>query len=746
MLVMWQLFGLHCHPKFRYVFVARRQSCANSFPRLIFASSRNSPDMFANPSSLSSYAAGFQSDGAASAHFMQNQYHASATTYCQYQGQGHMQQAGMSGYYANGYSYDCYQTRFYGNAVGAGNNQGQGYGNSMYNHGVHPKGAYNTRMRNPRAAAINLDDFSDLSDSDSDAEIAAKPSELTIVKGKKVPDALVGRFSDAEAEDAEPAEEPSPCAADKAADLSKEKDEDVSSEVELSISSACSEPEAEELSPILTDAAGANSDMVFTRRQMLEWREAVLRSGQEPMIRYRTQICQDASPKAARELAPTPKTPKTKVAAKSKAAKTKLQASETSWAAQQQKLKKSEASQDSSEQVARTIKSILNKLTLEKFGSLSQQLLGCGICTSTHVEVLIHEVFEKATTQHHFIDMYADLCVLLHEHFTLQPFEDCSGKADGRKMTFKRLLLDECQASFERLLSPPEGLELLSAEDRTAAEVRYKTSMLGNIRLVGGLLSRGMLASRVGIAILEELLSNPTPEALESIAALLTVLGPTVDNKDWPQYAALNGIFDQISTIVKAKKCPPRERFLLRDLLDLRSARWVDKRPKKIERAMTLSQVADSAAGRKVEERLIRKVATMPMPPAAPAFSLDKFREGAKKALVELRHSGCMEEAVDRMKALGVPPPPQQAAEVSEILSFAVQEGVASVRQLDFKALRAVVEKGWKKDSLAQGADLFVKDVAPDLVFDVPGLPKILAEELSIVLPEAADALKSFQV
>ena len=29
-----------------------------------------------------------------------------------------------------------------------------------------------------------------------------------------------------------------------------------------------------------------------------------------------------------------------------------------------------------------------------------------------------------------------DLCVLLHEHFTAQPFEDCSGKAGGQCRAF----------------------------------------------------------------------------------------------------------------------------------------------------------------------------------------------------------------------------------------------------------------------------------------------------------------------
>ncbi|CAE7244432.1 unnamed protein product [Symbiodinium natans] len=729
--IWWRLHDLEVS----YVHYSALELCKQS-PAPDLCLSKKLPDMFANPSTLSSFAPEFQPNGPAPAQFMQNQYYSSSATY-QYPGQEQMQQGGMSSYYANaGYSYDCYQNGAYGNAAYTGNSYSQGqYGTGHYangNYGNYSKNTCNGRARNPRAAAINLDDFSDLSDSDSDAEIVAKP-----MSEKKVPAALE-TSSDAESsEDAEPAEEPSPSAADEAVDLLK----DTTSEAAHSISSASSEPEEEELGPLSEDA-DTDPSTVFSLKQMLIWRETMLKSKEEPVILYRTQIF-EATPTAVKETAPAAKTPKAKGSDKSKASKGKLEVSENSWAAQQRKLKQSEVSQDPCSQVARTIKCILNKLTLEKFASLSQQLLECGLRTSTDVEVLIHEVFEKATTQHHFIDMYADLCVLLHEHFTAHPFEDCSGKVDGRKMTFKRLLLDECQLSFERLLSPPEGLELLPAEERTAAEVRYKTSMLGNIRLVGGLLSRGMLASRVGIAILEELLSNPTPEALESVAAMLTVLGPTADNKEWPHHTALKAVFDQISTIIKAKTCPARERFLLKDLLDLRAARWVDKRPKKIERAMTLAQVADSAAGRKVEERLIRKVASVPAP--APAFDQEKFREGTKKALVELRHSGCIDEAVDRMKALGVPPAGEQAAEVSEILCFAVQEGAANVRELDFKALRAVVEKGWKKDALAQGAGLFTKDVAPDLIFDVPGLGKILSEELCVVLPEAAEAVDIFQ-
>ena len=63
-----------------------------------------------------------------------------------------------------------------------------------------------------------------------------------------------------------------------------------------------------------------------------------------------------------------------------------------------------------------------------------------GIVTSKHVEILIQEVFEKATTQHHFIDMYADLCTLCHEHFAEHPIGDDHPHATPQTMRINRAL------------------------------------------------------------------------------------------------------------------------------------------------------------------------------------------------------------------------------------------------------------------------------------------------------------------
>merc|ERR1719446_1032782 len=102
------------------------------------------------------------------------------------------------------------------------------------------------------------------------------------------------------------------------------------------------------------------------------------------------------------------------------------------------------------------MKSILNKLTVEKFERLYQQLLECGIETQGHIETLMSEVFEKATTQHHFVSMYTELCIKVNEWILER---DIKGE-DGKTVSFKRILLNQCQDSFEKYLGkPPENLE-----------------------------------------------------------------------------------------------------------------------------------------------------------------------------------------------------------------------------------------------------------------------------------------------
>jgi len=105
-----------------------------------------------------------------------------------------------------------------------------------------------------------------------------------------------------------------------------------------------------------------------------------------------------------------------------------------------------------------------------------------------------------------------------------------------------------------------------------------------------------MLAAKVMFAIIEELLSDPTPEALESLASLLNVVGPTFDVPEFLHQKLLTVVFDRVLCLIKEPKTKPRVRCLLKDVLDFRAAGWEDKKPKKMEAPTTLEEVAAKKA------------------------------------------------------------------------------------------------------------------------------------------------------
>lgn len=268
-----------------------------------------------------------------------------------------------------------------------------------------------------------------------------------------------------------------------------------------------------------------------------------------------------------------------------------LKVSSNSWVAKMQSRRgRCDRLEDdlSHEDIVRNMKSILNKLTMEKFDTLSKQLIGCGIKTSSHLDALVKEILEKATAQHHFINMYADLCSMLHIHFGSLPM------SAENKMKFKEILLKACQDSFERRFAGHDDSEMLQGEDLEVAKQLYKLRMIGSIKFIGALLVRHMLSGKVMFAIIDDLFGDSSEEALECLAALLTVVGPAFDRPECPHQIKLAPVFDRVAARSQDSLMKCRVRCLLRDVLELRSSGWEDRKPKKIEGPSTLQQVASN--------------------------------------------------------------------------------------------------------------------------------------------------------
>ncbi len=62
------------------------------------------------------------------------------------------------------------------------------------------------------------------------------------------------------------------------------------------------------------------------------------------------------------------------------------------------------------EEARKKMQGILNKMTRERFDRLNQQLLNIKIECLEMLNILVDLVFDKAVEEHHFVDMYADIC------------------------------------------------------------------------------------------------------------------------------------------------------------------------------------------------------------------------------------------------------------------------------------------------------------------------------------------------
>lgn len=188
---------------------------------------------------------------------------------------------------------------------------------------------------------------------------------------------------------------------------------------------------------------------------------------------------------------------------------------------------------------------------------------------SERVKQVVTEVFEKAATQHHFVEAYADLCKQLQDNFSAKPIS-----VDKPNQDFRFFLLTGCQASFERAFAPPKGLRKLDAATRELVELRCKTRILGTIRFVGALLVRELLPSNILFVLLDEFFQDPTPQAMESLATLLTAVGPAFDTPSWPHHVALNAVFEQVRRLADDGPGTSRDRRPLKAVVALRAAEW----------------------------------------------------------------------------------------------------------------------------------------------------------------------------
>lgn len=246
--------------------------------------------------------------------------------------------------------------------------------------------------------------------------------------------------------------------------------------------------------------------------------------------------------------------------------------------------------------VERGINSILNKLTDSNYEALKQKLIdlitqAVRDCKEkpeisngvTHVEilnVLISDVFQKAIWEPHFSGMYAELCRELSTvSWMSAPEDDSKGAAvpRGFEADIRRAILETCQREFEKKIDF-SVLETLPQDEKIEQEILMRKKMTGNMKFVGELFIKKMIAVKISKRIVGSLLSpadKPPQESIEQLCTFLNTCGAFLDSID-EGHTVVDYCMMSFQRYITAE--PPiltsRIRFMMQDVKDLRSRGW----------------------------------------------------------------------------------------------------------------------------------------------------------------------------
>ncbi|XP_063978604.1 eukaryotic translation initiation factor 4 gamma 1-like isoform X2 [Diachasmimorpha longicaudata] len=295
----------------------------------------------------------------------------------------------------------------------------------------------------------------------------------------------------------------------------------------------------------------------------------------------------------------------------------KLRETENAWKPGRLKSEMLPGEEAKSQSLYKKVRSVLNKLTPQKFNTLVNQVRALEIDTQERLQGVIDLVFEKAVDEPSFSVAYALMCKELSgmKVSTGEQKVDDNGKASEMYVDFRKLLVTRCQMEFEKnavdesareaklqeiqnTTDPDKKKELqfnLSQEDR-----RIRMKSVGNIRFIGELFKQDMLIAKIMHTCVKHLLATPDEENLECLCKLLTTVGKTLEPKS--EAEAFPGYFNQLaemSSKKSSKKISSRVRFMIQDVIDLRARQWVPRRDD--SNPKTMDQIQKEAESEELE-------------------------------------------------------------------------------------------------------------------------------------------------
>ncbi|KAI8639819.1 hypothetical protein BD408DRAFT_420787 [Parasitella parasitica] len=270
----------------------------------------------------------------------------------------------------------------------------------------------------------------------------------------------------------------------------------------------------------------------------------------------------------------------------------------------------------SQEYITRKVNALLNKITLEKFDSISAQIFEYARQSikendGRSLRTVMSLTFEKACDEPAFASMWAKLCRSMYDAMT-DDIKDTNIVVDQKPSSgaslFRKYLFNRCQVEFEKgwKVNLPEVDEvdgLMTDEYYEAAKA--KRQGLGLIQFIGEMYKLDMLSTKIMVQCMKRLCDDPSnagDEEIESLCKLITTIGKVLDKKTITQEVLNTVIATMKNQMMNSPNLTSRVKFMIQDVIDLRKDKWVPRLADKQVGPTTIAKIHEMAEKVKEEK------------------------------------------------------------------------------------------------------------------------------------------------
>ncbi|XP_056615432.1 eukaryotic translation initiation factor 4 gamma 3-like isoform X2 [Triplophysa dalaica] len=337
------------------------------------------------------------------------------------------------------------------------------------------------------------------------------------------------------------------------------------------------------------------------------------------------------------------------------------------------------------EEIVWSFRSILNKLTVEKFYQLMVKVNKLQINTIVRIRHVAELVRENAISGPSFSVMYSSMCR------NMANLKD-SSKPSKPRSSFKSILLrfyleqiakdQEKENSFaikqKEMEAAPAGEQEILRQELAVAKAKATRCSIENVNFIGELFKQKMLKETSIKECLTKSLKQHDDETLESLCKLLTTVGKELDVGEGK--IKMDKYIHQIETLVKERETSTRIRFMMQDVIDLRLNVWVPQRANLVPK--TITQIHEEAKREKEMEQQkvslplfkeLKKEDESPISlrPQSPSFfspapiKREKQPELPRISSPALSEDSCLREAIPELPLSQIPPSASSQSEES---------------------------------------------------------------------------------